>query len=196
MTSSTTVTRRPATSAPSASRAVPYALACLRTKVVGSPVRNDSAVAIGTPPSSRPASTSVPSGTRATRAAAISSSNSGSASKRYLSKYSLATWPLRSVNVPVKRAMALIRWTRSSAAGMGGSLAAGGGPRHPTGLRCSGCSGIVLDGVGRDPLRQLERRAQQRTKQLVAGVDGIDAFDAPSDERGADDAHACVGDRV
>ena len=62
ITSSTSVTRRPATSGPSASLQVPYSLAFLRTNSAGSPVRALSTVAIGTPPSSSPPSSSVPSG--------------------------------------------------------------------------------------------------------------------------------------
>ena len=54
ITSSISVTRRPATSGPSASLQVPYSLACLRTKSAGSPVRALSAVTIGMPPISRP----------------------------------------------------------------------------------------------------------------------------------------------
>src|SRR6476659_2907086 len=103
MTSSTSVTRRPDTSGPSASLQVPYSLACLRTNRAGRPVRALSTVAIGTPPSSRPPSSSVPSGTRSTIWATTLASSAGSASKRYLSKYSEATWPDRSVNSPVSR---------------------------------------------------------------------------------------------
>ena len=50
ITSSTSVTRRPATSGPSASLQVPYSLAVLRTNSAGRPVRELSTVAIGTPP--------------------------------------------------------------------------------------------------------------------------------------------------
>ena len=62
---------------------------------------------MGMPPISSPANTSVPSGMSGTMASAICASNCGCASKRYLSKYSVAIWPERSVNVPVSRAMAL-----------------------------------------------------------------------------------------
>jgi NAD(P)-dependent dehydrogenase (short-subunit alcohol dehydrogenase family) len=76
-TSSTTSTRRPSTSAPSARRRVPYAFASLRTKAAGMPVTCDSITASGTPPSSRPASTSVPSGTSGARASASDRSRPG-----------------------------------------------------------------------------------------------------------------------
>ena len=66
MTSSISVTRRPATSGPSASLQVPYSLAFLRTNSAGCPVRLLSTVAIGMPPSSRPPSSSVSSGSRST----------------------------------------------------------------------------------------------------------------------------------
>src|SRR3954447_5785479 len=78
------------------------------------PVCKDNAVAIGTPPSSSPASTSVSAGRSGTRAAAMSASSTGSASNRYLSKYSVALWPERSVNVPVSRAIELTRCASSS----------------------------------------------------------------------------------
>src|SRR6478672_492551 len=86
----------------------------MRTKAAGMPVCSDRAVAIGTPPNSSPASTSVSDGRSGTRARAMSANNTGSASKRYLSKYSLAIWPERSVKVPVRRAIELTRWASSS----------------------------------------------------------------------------------
>ena len=72
---------------------MPYGFASLRTNAAGRPVCSDSAVAIGTPPSSSPAITSVPGGTSGAAAAAIAASSTGSASKRYLSKYSVAVGP-------------------------------------------------------------------------------------------------------
>ena len=63
-------------------------------------------VAIGTPPSSRPARSSVSCGTSWIISRATRASSSGSASKRYLSKYSVATCPERSVNSPVRRQQA------------------------------------------------------------------------------------------
>src|SRR5258706_12927691 len=53
----------------------------------------------------------------------MSASNSGSASNRYLSKYSVAIWPERNVKVPVSRAIVLTRWARESG-GIGHSLGA------------------------------------------------------------------------
>ena len=66
----------------------------------------DSIVAIGMPPSSRPARASVVDGTSGTSAWPIVRSSTGSASNRYLSKYSLLTAPERNTNSPV-------RWVRS-----------------------------------------------------------------------------------
>src|SRR6478672_4779202 len=86
----------------------------MRTKAAGMPVCSDRAVAIGTPPNSSPASTSVSDGRSGTRARAMSANSTGSASKRYLSKYSVAIWPERSVKVPVSRAIELTRWASSS----------------------------------------------------------------------------------
>src|SRR5688572_14926895 len=106
MTSSTSVTRRPATSGPSASLQVPYSLAFLRTKSAGSPVRALTIVAIGIPPSSRPPSRSVSAGSRRSICAATRASRAGWDSKRYLSKYSDDTCPDRSVNSPDSRQIA------------------------------------------------------------------------------------------
>src|SRR3954447_17796804 len=108
-TSSTTHSRWPCSSPPSASLAVPYDFASLRTKRVGRPVTCDRTVAIGTPPSSKPASASIPAGTDGAMASHSSRSSGGSASNRYLSKYSLLTAPERSVKVPVMWAH---WWTR------------------------------------------------------------------------------------
>ena len=84
----------------SARRQVPYSLGRFRTKIAGRPVRRDRAVANGTPPSSRPARASVADGTIVTRLSAIAPSRTGSASNRYLSKYSVVTAPDRSRNSP------------------------------------------------------------------------------------------------
>ncbi|MEV5769563.1 hypothetical protein AB0L34_34135, partial [Micromonospora sp. NPDC052213] len=80
---------------------ISLALACLRTKTVGSPVSCDITVAIGMPPISIPANTSH-SGSRATIASATSRSSSGFPSNRYLSKYSSLTCPDRRWNRPVR----------------------------------------------------------------------------------------------
>ena len=85
-TSSTITRRRPATSPPSQTRSVPYFLGCLRTKYAGRPVTEESIVASGTPPSSKPARPSVPAGTSGTSASTMSRRRAGSDSKRYLSK--------------------------------------------------------------------------------------------------------------
>ena len=53
------------------------------------------------------------SGRSGTIAAATRASRSGSVSKRYLSKYSLATWPERSVNSPVRRQRASMSRARA-----------------------------------------------------------------------------------
>lgn len=71
---------------PSASFAVPYDFGSLRTNAAGNPAASDSAVATGTPPSSRPARTSVPAGTSGSICCAMSRRIAGSPSKRYLSK--------------------------------------------------------------------------------------------------------------
>ena len=55
----------------------------------------------------------MPSGTRSTIWATTRASRAGSASKRYLSKYSEATWPDRSVNSPVSRQQASTSRARS-----------------------------------------------------------------------------------
>jgi hypothetical protein len=59
-------------------------------------------VATGTPPSSKPASTSVPGGIWSAASSAIARSSIGSDSKRYLSKYSLAVRPDLSWNTPTR----------------------------------------------------------------------------------------------
>ena len=64
----------------------PGAAGGLLNPIMGSLIMTAIAVAIGTPPSSSPASTSVPSGISATMCRAISRSNSGLASNWYLSK--------------------------------------------------------------------------------------------------------------
>ena len=136
MTSSTSVIRRPATSGPSASLQVPYSLAFLRTKRAGRPVRALSTATIGTPPSSRPPSSSVSSGSSGCICATTRASRSGWASKRYLSKYSDATVPERSVNSPVSRQTASMSRARSGSAAdvmgptLGQGRGAGGGYRH------------------------------------------------------------------
>src|SRR3954467_13780653 len=112
-TSSTTHSRWPCSSPPSASLAVPYDFASLRTKRVGTPVTCERTVAIGTPPSSNPASASIPAGTEGAMASHSSRSSGGSASNRYLSKYSLLTAPERSVKVPVMWAHSWTRRARS-----------------------------------------------------------------------------------
>ena len=87
ITSSMIVTRRPATSGPSASLQVPYSLAFLRTNRAGRPVCADTMVAIGMPPSSSPPSSSVSSGQqRRPSGRRRGASRAGWASKRYLSK--------------------------------------------------------------------------------------------------------------
>src|SRR6266850_303274 len=57
-------------------------------------------VARGTPPSSRPPRTSVLLGMSGIKASATARNNTGSDSKRYLSKYSVAVLPERRRNVP------------------------------------------------------------------------------------------------
>src|SRR6266480_1841312 len=57
-------------------------------------------VARGTPPSSRPPRTSVLLGMSGINASATARNNTGSDSKRYLSKYSVAVLPERRRNVP------------------------------------------------------------------------------------------------
>src|SRR5260221_4182873 len=91
----------PRTWPPSAILQVPYSFAFLRTKSTGRPVNCESIVAIGMPPISSPASASIPGGTSGTRASAMSFSSFGSASNRYLSKYSLLFAPERRRNSPV-----------------------------------------------------------------------------------------------
>src|SRR3954451_25472390 len=68
---------------------------------------------MGTPPSSKPASASIPAGTDGAMASHSSRSSGGSASNRYLSKYSLLTAPERSVKVPVMWAHSWTRRARS-----------------------------------------------------------------------------------
>ena len=70
------------------------------------PISSLIAVAIGMPPISSPPSRSVSAGSSCAISRATRASSTGSASKRYLSKYSLLTWPLRSVNSPVRRQVA------------------------------------------------------------------------------------------
>src|SRR5690348_14878689 len=77
---------------------------------------------MGTPPSSRPPSSSVPSGTRSCIWAATRARRAGCDSNRYLSKYSLLTWPDRSVNSPVRRQQASMSAASAGSAVMGPRL--------------------------------------------------------------------------
>jgi hypothetical protein len=106
MTSSINTTRLPRTSPPSTARHVPYSLAFFLTNTVGRPEANDIAVAIGTPPSSRPARNSVSGGSIGIIAAATRRNIAGWLSKRYLSKYVCDVWPDRKRNSPRKLAIA------------------------------------------------------------------------------------------
>src|SRR5438094_9565356 len=63
----------------------------------------DSAVAIGTPPSSKPASASIPGGMSAAKPSATAVRSFGSDSNRYLSKYSSDRAPDRRRNWPRRR---------------------------------------------------------------------------------------------
>ena len=102
-TSSTTVSRAPPTSTPSASWHVPYVLASLRTKHAGMPghlrqrrrQRHTAELEAGE-------RVRVVRHERRERFRDRRAGAPGSLSKRYLSKYSLLTAPDRSVNVPVR----------------------------------------------------------------------------------------------
>lgn len=114
ITSSIKVILCPVTSAPSASRRVPYSLVALRTNTAGRPVRLLSMVTRGIPPSSKPPSSWVPGGTSGCIASATWRSNRGLDSKRYLSKYSVAVWPERRAKVPLSRQVRSISAARVS----------------------------------------------------------------------------------
>ena len=66
------------------------------------PVLSDKAVAIGMPPISKPAKTSVPSGINFESWFAISFKRGGFDSNKYLSKYSFDTSPDLNLNSPVR----------------------------------------------------------------------------------------------
>lgn len=79
-----------------------------RHPLYGMPVNWLTMVAIGTPPSSRPPRRSASAGNSGTIASATRRSRSGWDSKSYLTNYSVAVWPGRRVNDPVKRQTASI----------------------------------------------------------------------------------------
>src|SRR5689334_16132831 len=101
------------------------------------------------PPSSSPASTSTPSGTSGASASATAASRSGRASKRNLSKYSVAVAPDRSVNSPV-------RWqasrTAEASSACVGTRSPYGAPDAP-GRRSPGSRTRHVDGSGDEHAR-------------------------------------------
>ncbi len=176
ITSSTRVTRRPATSGPSASLQVPYVLRLLaheqrRQADPGAehghdrhPAQLQAAEQLGAlrhqvGPSARPPAPAA----------------AGSDSKRYLSKYSEATWPDRSVNSPVRRQQASTSAaSRGSVMGRRLLTSRVAGEARVGGMR----QAARLDGIGSTIFAEMSALAM-RTQAINLGQ-GFPDEDGPS----------------